>query len=223
MFKKASAPGDFRISRALFHNIELFKFRLEGGTPPVYNRDPRWIDRWGHLLGLSAGGANMDQIGESYSIAAQEFGLPEAGVIVSPARLAANRRNASLSTGPRSARGRAASSRNALRHGLRSQAPLVEGEFPDDFSEFRTALLEALDPAGLYEAMLVERIVDFEWRLRRVSRLEKSAIERRYRLRDSLGDLNRVCTYEAHILRHLRIAYNDLQNLQAIRFEEFDR
>ena len=43
--------------------------------------------------------------------------------MTSQARIIANRRNAELSTGPRTADGKARASKNALRHGLNSAAP----------------------------------------------------------------------------------------------------
>ena len=56
-----------------------------------------------------------------------------------PALLAANRRNAKKSTGPRTARGKAWTRFNSLRHGLRSP----------EYIQFRTTLLDA--PAGRVE------------------------------------------------------------------------
>ena len=53
--------------------------------------------------------------------------------IITPARRAANRRNAQKSTGPRSTRGKAQSRLNGLRHGFCSPA----------YRKFRLALLEA--------------------------------------------------------------------------------
>jgi hypothetical protein len=53
--------------------------------------------------------------------------------VVTPARRAANRRNAQKSTGPRTARGKAQSRLNGLRHGFCSPA----------YRRFRLALLEA--------------------------------------------------------------------------------
>ena len=45
----------------------------------------------------------------------------------STARVRANRLNAQLSTGPRTASGKAASSMNAVKHGLRARQPLLLG------------------------------------------------------------------------------------------------
>ena len=53
-----------------------------------------------------------------------------------PAQLAANRRNAQRSTGPKTPAGKARSARNALRHGLPSPEVVVA---PDDGPEPRRA------------------------------------------------------------------------------------
>ena len=49
-------------------------------------------------------------------------------IMATAAQIAANRRNALKSTGPRTGAGKAASSRNALRHGLRARTAVVLGE-----------------------------------------------------------------------------------------------
>jgi len=53
--------------------------------------------------------------------------------MASPAQIAANRRNAHKSTGPKTARGKAIVSRNPLKHGFRSDAVLLPGENPREF------------------------------------------------------------------------------------------
>src|SRR4051794_41144010 len=47
---------------------------------------------------------------------------------ISPARLAANRANASRSTGPRSPEGKAVSKLNGLVHGMRAESHVLPGE-----------------------------------------------------------------------------------------------
>lgn len=89
------------------------------------------------------------------------------------AKLDANRRNAQMSTGPRSATGKARSSRNALKHGLTAVTWTV---LPDENAGQYTALLdrltEDLAPANEVERLLVERIAQLTWRLHRAGRLE---------------------------------------------------
>src|SRR5438270_12504880 len=52
----------------------------------------------------------------------------------SPAQIAANRRNAKLSTGPRSDQGKAVSRLNGVTHGMACKLPVVlPGEDPEEF------------------------------------------------------------------------------------------
>lgn len=98
------------------------------------------------------------------------------GKAVSPAKLAANRRNALKSTGPRTPEGKATVSVNALKHGLLArEAVILHGDGKEDPGEF-AALLKALTtsaaPEGPMEEILVERIALCYWRLRRACRCE---------------------------------------------------
>jgi hypothetical protein len=81
---------------------------------------------------------------------------------------AANARNGSLSKGPKSLEGKAASSKNALRHGLAAVVPVIPGERAEDWQEFRSAIVESLAPFGAFEEELAERVALASWRLRRV-------------------------------------------------------
>ena len=88
----------------------------------------------------------------------------------------ANRRNAALSTGPRTEEGQAASSMNALRHGLTAKTPVVPTEDQDEFDQFREALIEDLAPVGALEERIAEEIIDLSWRLRRATVLEQGIL-----------------------------------------------
>jgi len=64
-------------------------------------------------------------------------------------RLAANRRNALKSTGPRTKEGKARASMNALKHGLRASSLAVPYlEDPEDWVAHRRLVLQDLAPAG---------------------------------------------------------------------------
>ncbi|HXS40474.1 MAG TPA: hypothetical protein VN766_09840 [Stellaceae bacterium] len=92
--------------------------------------------------------------------------------MASKAQIAANRRNAEKSTGPQSARGKAAIGRNALSHGLTAARIICFDESEADFAAFAEGLRAALDPADPVEAQLAERIALCAWRLRRAYRVE---------------------------------------------------
>jgi len=75
--------------------------------------------------------------------------------------------------GPSTARGKAASSRNAVKHGLRSDAPVIpELESFDDWERHRAGIVASFEPEGAFEAWLAGRIASLSWRLNRVPRYE---------------------------------------------------
>jgi hypothetical protein len=98
--------------------------------------------------------------------------------MATPAQIAANRRNALKSTGPRTAAGKTASSRNALRHGLAARGAVVLGEDPADLARFRAELVAALAPRDGREEFLAEVAAEAAWRLRRVWRAEAALFNR---------------------------------------------
>src|SRR5207247_2635635 len=64
----------------------------------------------------------------------------ECGPMATPARLAANPQNAILSTGPRTAEGKALACQNARTHGLLSRQVLL----PDDDADYLAAVRQQL-------------------------------------------------------------------------------
>jgi hypothetical protein len=97
---------------------------------------------------------------------------------MSERQIEANKQNAQLSTGPRTADGKARVASNALKHGLTGKQVVLPNESAEDFDAFRAGQLNALHPLGGLEETLAERIVFDAWRLRRVALLE-SALYRR--------------------------------------------
>src|SRR5215212_1612403 len=92
--------------------------------------------------------------------------------MASKKQIQANRRNALKSTGPKTPEGKALARLNATKHGLLSQAVLLPGEDEDALKELAERLRAELQPVGEMESLLVERIIDAVWRLRRLSRVE---------------------------------------------------
>jgi hypothetical protein len=84
----------------------------------------------------------------------------------------ARRANGKLSTGPKTAEGKAASSRNSLKFGFFALNPLLPGESETEFAAFRAGWVESLRPDGFAERALVDRIADSAWRLRRFPAVE---------------------------------------------------
>ena len=89
----------------------------------------------------------------------------------------ANRANARLSTGPRTAAGKARSRLNAVTHGAYARVLLLEREDHDAFDAHLAGFFEALQPVGRYEAVLVERLAVIWWRIQRAVEAEAMVLE----------------------------------------------
>src|SRR5437660_9826267 len=96
-------------------------------------------------------------------------------------KVEANRRNARLSTGPRTERGKRAVARNAIKHGLLAREVVITaGDGEEDLAEFH-ALVGSLWEyyAGVVEESLVQTIATCWWRKARVIRAENGEIRKR--------------------------------------------
>jgi hypothetical protein len=87
--------------------------------------------------------------------------------MLSQAQIDANRRNAQKSSGPRSDTGKAASSRNAITHGLTAKKHILPGEEDHEFDALLADLISRFRPVGLGEEKLVHLIAADQWRLDR--------------------------------------------------------
>ncbi len=98
---------------------------------------------------------------------------------ISAKQLAANRRNALKSTGPRTLAGKARASRNAFKHGLRiaEYYPCIPEECPATFDTFRQELQNTLQPRNILQRCLFPHIVNLAWRLRRFPEAQAKIFE----------------------------------------------
>jgi hypothetical protein len=83
-----------------------------------------------------------------------------------------NRENAKKSTGPKTAEGKAASSKNAVKHGIYSKFACIPGEDPEKLDALRQDLRAEHQPASLTEEMLVDELAHHYWRITRYRYLE---------------------------------------------------
>lgn len=97
--------------------------------------------------------------------------------MTSQLQIEANRRNAQLSTGPKTPEGRAACRMNALKHGLTARQIVLCDESPEDFEAFIGEIIATLKPGDPVEIQLAERIAVCAWRLRRSYRIEAAMFE----------------------------------------------
>jgi hypothetical protein len=88
----------------------------------------------------------------------------------------ANRANARRSTGPRTAAGKARTSRNAIKHGLLGRHLLLERESAEDYDALLNGLIDSHQPVDTAEALLVEKMAIALWKMRRLHAVETAAI-----------------------------------------------
>jgi hypothetical protein len=89
-----------------------------------------------------------------------------------PKQRAASRANAQKSTGPRTTAGKAASRFNALKHGIFAVHQIMFDETPEDLAELSAEYHEHHNPADSDQRFLVDTLVHYEWRIRRIRRVE---------------------------------------------------
>jgi len=150
-------------------------------------------------------------------------------------QIAANRSNAKMG-GVKTAKGKAVSRYNALKHGLLSKELLLKDENEEVLEELGKRVRGELKPANEIEQMLVDRIIANFWRLKRAMRIEKEMIEFDANDTDyignmkyqSLGDIfssafigrdkyGTLIRYETCIERGIFKALHELQRLQSVR------
>ncbi len=124
------------------------------------------------------------------------------------------------------------SSRNALKHGILARRFLLPDESRISFVKFARRLRRELQPQGVLEEMLVERIVSAAWRVRRVLAAESESIEfHRVGLEDEDRGLgwafikdgrdsavfSRLSRYEAMLERSIYRALGELERRRSRR------
>jgi hypothetical protein len=92
-------------------------------------------------------------------------------------QIAANRRNATKSTGPVTPEGKERSRGNALRHGLTAETIIATLEEAEDYQAFELAVTADYDAQSAVERELVLRLASILWRLRRATGIESALFE----------------------------------------------
>ncbi|MCP4569710.1 MAG: hypothetical protein GY841_19190 [FCB group bacterium] len=108
---------------------------------------------------------------------------------MSEKKLAANRQNAQKSTGPKTPEGKQIVSQNGVKHGLYTQALILNApalkDDPAAYESLIASLIEDLQPEGIFENFLVRKIANCLWRSRRAIDAENAQIERQLKNIDS--------------------------------------
>ncbi|HEX3746502.1 MAG TPA: hypothetical protein VHW09_21340 [Bryobacteraceae bacterium] len=143
-------------------------------------------------------------------------------------QIAANRRNATKSTGPRTPQGKARSSQNALKSGIDAHAQIIHNESPADLERLKFEYHGRFLPPTPEQRMLVDTLIDCEWLLRRFRRIEADLWVEGMRDRvhpTILGEsFNRMDETFARLQRRIdatqRNYRNTLHELQRLQAEE---
>jgi hypothetical protein len=96
-------------------------------------------------------------------------------------QIAANRKNALRSTGPRTEAGKAVSRHNSLKHGLTAEIVLLPSEDPEQLRELLDALRDKYQPEDLEEELQIERLATLYWQVRRVPGYEATLLRQEER------------------------------------------
>ena len=93
--------------------------------------------------------------------------------MASEAKIAANRRNAARSTGPKTGAGKAIASLNALKTGTYAKtSSLMPGEDREAYGKIEQEIYAQMMPVGPIEEECVRSIIEDLWKLERLRRLE---------------------------------------------------
>jgi hypothetical protein len=145
---------------------------------------------------------------------------------LSERKIEANRRNARLSTGPRTEAGKNRSRNNAIKHGIFSRDMLkswgLGKEDAKQFDDFLTQLREDCKPVGVLEEIMVERIAVCLWRLKRALQYEVGTMQLRYigeqASLKSKGTTDSEMEFLAPCFHHLRLPQGQEMDL-LLRYE----
>ena len=140
--------------------------------------------------------------------------------MATPAQITANQANAHLSTGPRTAEGKARVSRNATRHGLTARHLVIRDEEREEFEALESSLAAELDPKGALEIVTFQELLHAAWNLQRFSRIEaevSTATADDFTNPEIIRVLDRLTRYQARAQRAFYKAQSELRTLQTNR------
>jgi hypothetical protein len=119
------------------------------------------------------------------------------------AQIIANQKNAQSSTGPRTADGKSASSRNATKHGLSSAFRVLAHEDQEEFDRLLEDLRVYHRPRDIHQRLLVDQLAKSQWLLARAQRLQAVAY-------DLLAGAETAGDPDAAIVKAMRAANPDV-------------
>jgi hypothetical protein len=103
--------------------------------------------------------------------------MEKRSAMTSRSQIEANRRNALMSTGPKTEAGKSRSRSNAVRHGLTAETVIEVLEDPEDYKAFELSVTSDFDAQTAVERELVLRLARLLWRLRRATAIETGLLQ----------------------------------------------
>lgn len=135
--------------------------------------------------------------------------------MTSEAKARAARENGRKSRGPKTSEGKARSSTNGLRHGLRSSLAnlLLWDEDQAAFDRLRDAVVADLQPVGDFESELAQRVAVALWRMRRLEVVEAGTLDyfRAVQLAREAHDDHRAQAFRADTFTMIGVGRTDLE------------
>jgi hypothetical protein len=133
-------------------------------------------------------------------------------------QIRANRRNAKLSTGPKTQEGKDRVRFNALVHGLRAESAVIPGEDQAKFDQLLERLTAAWGPQDDQEKDLVEQIAVSQWKLARLDRNEARLYEPgALEAKDLALAIHRVYLTQVRLERSISASIADMERYRKTR------
>jgi hypothetical protein len=129
-------------------------------------------------------------------------------------QIAANRRNAQKSTGPKTPEGKANIRFNNLRHGLRSRTLILPNENPEEFAELYAGLEADWQPTTTSARLLVEQMAVSHWQILRAHRAQNAILIHDPNGLERLADLDRLYRQQARFEHAFLRAHQELDWLR---------
>ena len=137
-----------------------------------------------------------------------------------PNQIEASRTNGTKSRGPLTEEGKAASSQNAIKHGLLAQTVVIEGESEERFIAHLADFIDRYAPADDHELALVEHMAVCRWRQLSIWGLETAGISNA--IRELTQNQPEVLEKEPAVRACLAIAQLGAKNNNLNLFQRYD-
>jgi hypothetical protein len=137
---------------------------------------------------------------------------------ITPARLAANRENAQLSTGPKTAEGKSISGQNRTTHGLarhNGRFALLPTENSEDFAQLLSDLTNEHQPTTTTELALVQAMAESWWLRSRAQNLQPACFDPTTGVIINEKQLSLLLRYENSYTRTFNSSLNQLLKLRS--------